>query len=97
MILILVIVYFIGLLCFGITLHQQNDLIEKQDVLIDKLFNLTKENTEKIKQRNKLIEYYMKENVALKNQKVDLENNIEILANNLSPKKRKLVGIDNQD
>ena len=97
MVLILIIMYFICLLCVGITLHQQNDLIEKQDDLIDKLFNLTRNDTERIKQRNKLIEYYAKENALLKMQKVDLENNIEILANNLCPEKRKLVGIDTQD
>ena len=52
---------------------------------------------EKIIQRNKLIEDKVKENKELKARIVDLENNVEFLANNLSAKKRELVGIGTHD
>lgn len=52
---------------------------------------------EKIMQRNKLIEDKVKENKELKARIVDLENNVEFLANNLSAKKRELVGIGTHD
>lgn len=49
------------------------------------------EAEEKITERNKLIEIQRAENKKLKAKIVDLENNIEILYNNLSSKKRELV------
>lgn len=46
-------------------------------------------------QRNN--ELILKENAKLKDKIVDLENNEEFLANNLSAKKRELVGIGTHD
>ncbi len=46
-------------------------------------------------QRNN--ELILKENAKLKAKIVDLENNVEFLANNLSAKKRELVGIGTHD
>jgi len=45
----------------------------------------------KITERNKLIEIQQKEIVELKDKMLDLENNIEFLYNNLTPKKKELV------
>lgn len=46
-------------------------------------------------QRNNAL--ILKENAKLKARIVDLENNVEFLANNLSAKKRELVGIGTHD
>lgn len=51
----------------------------------------------KITERNKLMKYQYETNKKLKTKIVDLENNIEFLVNNLSPKKRELARPDNQN
>ena len=51
----------------------------------------------KIQQRNRLLESQTKEIKALKEKIVDLENNVEILFNNLTPKKKELVRPGNQN
>ena len=52
---------------------------------------------DQIRQRNKLIENQHNENKELKSRITDLENNVELLVNNLTPKKRELVRPDNQN
>ena len=51
----------------------------------------------KIAERNKLLRNEIKEKEQLKSKIKDLENNIEFLINNLSPKKRELARPDNQN
>ena len=52
---------------------------------------------EKIKQRNKLLRNQTDEIIELKSKIKDLENNVEFLYNNLTPKKRELVRPLNQN
>ncbi len=46
---------------------------------------------DKIQQRNRLLKSQTEEIKILKEKIVDLENNVEILFNNLTPKKKELV------
>lgn len=50
-----------------------------------------------LKEANYLLGKEVKENKALKEKIEDLENNIEFLVNNLSPKKRELARPNNQN
>lgn len=50
-----------------------------------------------LKEANYLLGKEVKENKALKEKIEDLENNIEFLVNNLSPKKRELARPGNQN
>ena len=52
---------------------------------------------EKIEQRNNLLRSQTEEIKALKSRIKDLENNVEFLYNNLTPKKRELVRHENQN
>ena len=52
---------------------------------------------EKIEQRNNLLRSQTEEIKALKSRIKDLENNVEFLYNNLTPKKRELVRPENQN
>ena len=52
---------------------------------------------EKIEQRNNLLRSQTEEIKALKIRIKDLENNVEFLYNNLTPKKRELVRPENQN
>ena len=52
---------------------------------------------EKIEQRNNLLRSQTEEIKALKSRIKDLENNVEFLYNNLTPKKRALVRPENQN
>ena len=52
---------------------------------------------EKINQRNKLLRNQTDEIIELKARIKDLENNVEFLYNNLTPKKRELVRPENQN
>ena len=52
---------------------------------------------EKIEQRNKLLRNQTDEIIELKARIKDLENNVEFLYNNLTPKKRELVRPENQN
>ena len=52
---------------------------------------------EKIEQRNNLLRSQTEEIKALKSRIKDLENNVEFLYNNLTPKKRELVRSENQN
>lgn len=54
------------------------------------------EAEERVVEKNKLLQHYYQENKQLKNKIIDLENNIEILVNNLSAKKRELARPGNQ-
>ncbi len=49
------------------------------------------------KSRDKFINYLSNRNTELREENRDLKNNIEILVNNLSAQKKKLVRPDNQD
>ena len=49
------------------------------------------------KNRDKFIDKQFKEHMKLKEQIINLNNNIEFLVNNLSAQKKKLVRPDNQD
>lgn len=51
----------------------------------------------RIVERNKLIEYQSNDIKEMKSRITDLENNVEILVNNLSPQKKKLIRRDNQN
>ncbi len=55
------------------------------------------EAEEKVTERNKLLEVYVERNAEQKRKIVDLENNIEFLVNNLSPKKKELARPGNQN
>lgn len=50
-----------------------------------------------LNEANYLLRKEVKENQTLKEKITDLENNIELLVNNLTPKKRELARPDNRD
>ncbi len=50
-----------------------------------------------LKEANYLLRKEVKENETLKEKIIDLENNIELLVNNLTPKKRELARPENQN
>lgn len=59
--------------------------------LIDESRRALREAEDKIYERNKLLQNQTEEIKQLKGKVTDLENNVELLFNNLSPKKRELV------
>ena len=65
--------------------------------LIDSSRRSLKNAEEKIEQRNNLLRSQTEEIKALKSRIKDLENNVEFLYNNLTPKKRELVRPENQN
>lgn len=65
--------------------------------LIDSSRRSLKNAEEKIEQRNKLLRNQTNEIKELKARIKDLENNVEFLYNNLTPKKRELVRPENQN
>jgi hypothetical protein len=51
---------------------------------------------ERLEVRNCILRDYIAENRKLRERVIDLENNVEFLVNNLSPKKKELARPDNQ-
>lgn len=81
---------------------------ENNNILLKKTINNLENDIDlvnlKVSQRDNLIKDYQKENeillndlAKLRNTKIDLENNIELLINNLSIKNKKIVKNLNQD